>query len=115
MPAKRCPMCHRASESTAWRCSCGYELGQDIDTVQRLLRDQLRSASIALGTLLALDIAVLALVAWTALQGAVLMPGLAFAFLLAWTGRAGRKILISRESLRQLAPRQLPTAKLLPP
>jgi hypothetical protein len=43
------------------------------------------------------------------------MPGLAFAFLLAWTGRAGRKILISRESLRQLAPRQLPTAKLLPP
>jgi hypothetical protein len=106
-------MCHRASESTAWQCGCGYEFGQDIDTVQRLLRDQLRNAWIQLGALITIDLGILAITIITALTGAGLIPGLGFAFLLAATGRTIRKIAISRESLRQLAPRELPTARLL--
>jgi ethanolamine transporter EutH len=88
-------MCHRASESTAWQCGCGYEFGQDIDT------------------LITIDLGILAITIITALTGAGLIPGLGFAFLLAATGRTIRKIAISRESLRQLAPRELPTARLL--
>jgi len=109
MPAKRCPMCHRASESTAWQCSCGYEFGQDIDTVQRLLRAQLRASRIAFGVLALLDVGMVALI----VLGQAFFPVIGLTALAGATGRTARKIAISRESLRQLAPRQLPQAKLL--
>ncbi len=111
MPAKRCPMCHRASESTALMCSCGYTFGQDIDTVRGLLRAQLRNSWATLAVLVIADAGMLAM----AVLGPALIAAAGFASLVGATGRTVRTIAISRESLRQLAPRQLPTAKLLAP
>jgi hypothetical protein len=102
-------MCHRASESTAGQCACGYEFGQDIDTVQRLLRQQLRSSAAATAALSVLDVTMVALI----VVGQSILPALALAAFARMTLKNARKIVISRESLRQLAPRQLPTAKLL--
>jgi hypothetical protein len=102
-------MCHRASESTAGRCQCGYEFGQDIDTVRRLLRRQLRSSVAASA---ALVIGNLGLVALAAVSHTVI-PLLGWYPLLRLTARSMRTIAVSRESLRQLAPRQLPPARLL--
>ena len=102
-------MCHRASESTAWRCSCGYEFGQNVEKVRDMLRAQLRTSWFAFGSLLVADLALVAL----AVVGLALTPVLVLAALLGATGRSARKILVSRESLRQLAPAELPTARLL--
>lgn len=102
-------MCHRASESTAWQCACGYEFGQDIDTVQRLLRQQLRSSTAATAALAAVDVAMVAAI----VVGHTFLPAFALAALARMTLKSARKIAISRESLRQLAPRQLPAARLL--
>jgi hypothetical protein len=109
MPAKRCPMCHRASEGTAWKCACGYEFGKDIETVRGMLRSQLRNSWITFSLVLVLDLGLVAL----AVAGAALTPIFALLALLGVTSRTLRKILVSRESLRQLAPAELPTARLL--
>ena len=74
-----------------------------------MLRAQLRTSWLAFGGLLVAD---LALVALAAIAFAV-TPVLVLAALVGATGRSARKILVSRESLRQLAPRQLPIAELL--
>jgi len=102
-------MCHRASENTAGRCACGYEFGQDIEKVRGMLRAQLKTSWVAFGALLLADVALVAL----AVVGFALTPVLVLAALLGATGRSARKILVSRESLRQLAPADLPTARLL--
>ena len=102
-------MCHRASESTAWQCACGYEFGQDIDTVRGMLRSQLHNAYITSVLFLLLDIAMLPLLLFVPL----IVPMAGFIVLTSATARSIRKIFISRESLRQLAPRELPTAKLM--
>jgi len=102
-------MCHRASESTAWQCACGYEFGQDIEKVREMLRAQLRASWITFGALLLADVAMVAL----AVVGLALTPLLVLAALIGATGRSARKILVSRESLRQLAPAELPPARLL--
>ncbi|MBV8756490.1 MAG: hypothetical protein JO257_04410 [Deltaproteobacteria bacterium] len=109
MPAKRCPMCHRASESTAWQCSCGYEFGQDLEKVRGMLRSQLHNAWITSILYLLLDLAMLPMLLFVPL----IVPLGAFIVLTTATARSVRKILISRESLRQLAPKDLPTARLL--
>jgi hypothetical protein len=102
-------MCHRASESTAGQCACGYAFGQDIDTVQRLLRKQLRESTGATAALALVDVTMVALI----VVGQTILPALALAAFARMTIKNARKIAISRESLRQLAPRQLPIAKLL--
>jgi hypothetical protein len=102
-------MCHRASESTAWQCACGYEFGQDIEKVREMLRAQLRTSWISFGALLLADVAMVTL----AVVGLALTPLLVLAALVGATGRSARKILVSRESLRQLAPAELPSARLL--
>jgi len=102
-------MCHRASENTAWQCACGYEFGQDIEKVRGMLRAQLKTSWLAFGALLVADLVLVAL----AVVGFALTPVLVLAGLLGATGRSARKILVSRESLRQLAPADLPTARLL--
>ncbi len=109
MPAKRCPMCHRASESTAWQCACGYEFGQDLETVRNMLRAQLHTAYVAGAIFLLLDLAMIPLLFFSP----VIIPLGGFVLLTSGTARSVRKIFISRESLRQLAPRDLPTARLL--
>jgi hypothetical protein len=102
-------MCHRASESTAGHCACGYAFGQDIDTVQRLLRNQLRSSTAATAALSILHVSMFTLLVF----GQSILGAFAIAALARTTLKSARKMAISRESLRQLAPRQLPTAKLL--
>jgi hypothetical protein len=101
-------MCHRASEATAWQCSCGYEFGQHVEKVREMLRTQLRTSWISLAACLFLDVAMVAL---ATVGSAIALFGLVG--LLGATGRSLRKILVSRESLRQLAPAELPTARLL--
>ncbi len=90
-------------------CSCGYTFGQDIDTVRGMLRAQLRNSWATLVVLVIADVGVLA----TALVGSARIAAIGLTSLLGATGRTVRKIAISRESLRQLAPRQLPQARLL--
>lgn len=90
-------------------CSCGYTFGQDIDTVRGMLRAQLRNSWATLVVLVIADVGVLA----TALVGSALIAAIGLTSLIGATGRTVRKIAISRESLRQLAPRQLPQARLL--
>lgn len=114
MAAKRCPMCHRASTRSAWRCSCGYEFGQDIDKVLVLLRDQRRTARIGLAVLGSLT-AAMAVGASVALYyfDAVFGPAIVFGALCVLTARVAHKLLITRASLRQLEKRELPRAQLL--
>lgn len=102
-------MCHRASENTAWQCACGYEFGQDIDTVRGMLRSQLHNAYITTALFLLLDLAMIPLLLVTPL----ILPIGGFVTLTLGFVKSIRKIAISRESLRQLKPRELPTARLL--
>ena len=102
-------MCHRASESTAWQCACGYEFGQDLETVRAMLRSQLHNAYLTSVLFLLLDLAMLPMLLFVPL----FVPLAGFVVLTTATAKSVRKISISRESLRQLAPRELPTAKLL--
>ena len=101
-------MCHSASEERAWQCSCGYEFGQPIDKVIVLLRDQRTNAWIML---------LFSILALAASVGLVLVTGwisiLLFAGCFIWMGRNIRRLLITRISLKQLASRKLPEAKLL--
>lgn len=102
-------MCHRASESTAWQCACGYEFGQDVETVRGMLHSQLQNAYFTSALFLLLDLAMIPLL----FLAPVILPLGAFVVLTSATATSVRKILISRESLRQLSPRDLPTARLL--
>lgn len=96
-------MCHTVNEDRDWRCrKCGYEFGQPIERVRELLHDQLLNSKIVLGLLLGLDLAVLAGTGVGLYYGHAIFPGLGFAFVVAWTVRAGRKLALTRESLRSL-------------
>lgn len=101
-------MCHRVSEERAWQCECGYEFGQPVDKVIELLRDQRTNARIMLVfSILAMAAAVALLIFGPFFSIWLLGGGIA------WTGRNLRKLLITRASLKQLADRKLPEAKLL--
>jgi hypothetical protein len=109
MSVKRCPLCHVASEPTAWRCSCGYEFGQSADQVVALLRDQRTNTSIVLGLLVVLDAAAVGWLVYTALYGGHLIFSVtAIIGLGVWTARMARKLEITRESLRQIAAQHEP-------
>jgi len=110
MPAKRCPMCHRAGDGRAWQCPCGYEFGQDVAKTRELLRDQLLTAKIMLATFIAIDLGIAAATVAMILHGFVVVSMVVIVGAFTFTIRAGRKILISRESLRALAPAKLPEA-----
>ena len=102
-------MCHRASENTAWQCACGYEFGQDLETVRGMLRSQLHTAYVTSALFLLLDLGMLAMLFFAPM----IIPIGGFIMLTLGFVKSIRKIAISRESLRQLAPRELPTARLL--
>jgi hypothetical protein len=106
-------MCHRASDDRAWQCRCGYEFGQDVARTRELLRDQLISAKIFLAIFVVLDAAVVLGTIELARRGVIFVSLLAFVFLILGTGRSLRKIMISRESLRALAPKDLPVARVV--
>lgn len=101
-------MCHRVSAERTERCDCGYEFGQPVDDAIELLRDQHTR------TWITLVFSILALA--SSLVGMVFFPFLAM-FLIGgtflWTGRMLRKLLITRASLKQLAGRKLPEARVL--
>jgi 1,4-dihydroxy-2-naphthoate octaprenyltransferase len=105
MPAKRCPMCHRASAANAWQCVCGYEFGQDVEKVRALLRDQRTNAWIILVLLLVVDAMAVFGVFYAALHGFLVFSVLGFSALILGTARTVRTLLITRASLRQLASR----------
>jgi hypothetical protein len=106
MPAKRCPMCHSVSDSRDWRCRCGYEFGQDLETLGVLLRDQRFNQRIAFFALLALDLGMAITVAYFASRGFLVYSVFGFVALTAATIRAGRKLLITRSSIKLMAQRQ---------
>jgi hypothetical protein len=113
MPAKRCPMCHRASEDRAWHCACGYEFGQPVERTRELLRDQLTNAKIMLGIFGGLDLAMMGGMVFAAMHGVFVSPGLALVLLTWLAARNIRKIRISRESLQLLAAKDLPAARVV--
>jgi len=113
MPAKRCPMCHRASEDRAWRCSCGYEFGQPVERTRELLRDQLTNAKIMVGLFGVLELGIAGAMWLAAMYIPLIFP---LAGVVATTGglaRNIRKLRVSRESLRLLAPKELPAARVV--
>src|SRR5262245_54263911 len=112
MPTKLCPMCHGVNIADEGECDCGYKFGQDIDKVLKLLRAQRTSAWIVFGCVLALDLIVLGGVVFLAARGILLYSLFVFIPLMIWTGRAARKILLTRTSMRQLEKRGLPKATL---
>jgi hypothetical protein len=113
MPAKRCPMCHRASESRAWHCACGYEFGQPVERTRELLRDQLTNARIMLGIFGTLDLATMGAMVLAAMHGVFIAPGLLLVGLTWISARSLRKLRVTRESLKLLAPKDLPAARVV--
>jgi hypothetical protein len=106
-------MCHRASDKLAWHCACGYEFGQDVARTRELLRSQLTNARIALGIFGTLELAI-AVGTWFAVQyGFVITPIASLVGSTVIVARSLRKISISRESLKLLAPKDLPVARAL--
>jgi hypothetical protein len=113
MTTKRCPMCHDVIMSDERECSCGYEFGQDIDKVLKLLNAQLMGAWIVFGIVIALDLmAVGGTIYLVHYHGIIVYSLFVFVALMLWTARAARTILITRESMRQLKKRRLPKATL---
>jgi hypothetical protein len=112
MPARRCPMCHRAAAS--WPCTCGPEIGQRAERVRELLRDQHTSAWLALITLLLVDAAAVAGAVSAAIHGFIVFSALGFTALILVTVRAVQRLLIARAGLRRLTRRNavLPRAVL---
>ncbi|HEY1552553.1 MAG TPA: hypothetical protein VGG28_32215 [Kofleriaceae bacterium] len=113
MPAKRCPMCHRASEDRAWQCACGYEFGQPVERTLELLRGQSRTTKIMLGIFLVLDAGAVIAIVEATLHGFVVFSGLGFAALVLGTLRQIRKLAIGRESTRLLSAKLLPIARVI--
>jgi hypothetical protein len=104
-------MCHGRSAGSEWRCECGYEFGQSVDKVLVLLRDQQTNARIVLVILLLIDAAAVAgTVYLAATHGTFVVSFLAMIFLIGATARAARKLLITRESLKQIERAALPAA-----
>ena len=109
MKVRRCPLCHRANSASEWQCHCGYEFGQAPEKALELLYSQGRNVKIGLALLLAADAA--AFVA-LALALSPVLSGILCGFLALQTIRLIRKLMITRESIRQLEPRTLPKAQL---
>lgn len=115
MAAQRCPLCHRAEEASAWRCSkCGYEFGQSVDRAIEIVRDALRTARIQLVGFILLDLVVLVVMTGILLGIALVgwIPILLFIVVMSWTVRAGQKVARLQASLRSLGAAKLPKATL---
>ena len=106
-------MCHRTSDDRARRCQCGYEFGQPVERTLELLRRQRNSAMIVLCLFLVLDAGALFGMYEAALHGFVVFSGFVAVALVVGTLRPIRKLGIARESARLLAPKQLPTARVV--
>ena len=111
--ARRCPMCHRASEPYAHNCRCGYEFGQSVDKAIELLEDQRTNARLLLGLFGMLTLVGLVATVILISLGIVVRSAVPFALLVLVTIRAGQKLALTNTSLRQLRARQLPEARLL--
>jgi hypothetical protein len=110
MPVKRCPMCHLVNQTSAERCDCGYEFGKSADQALALLRDQRTTAWITLGFLIVSDVG--AVVFLALLTRGLFFPMIGLIVCLVMTAKVARKLVITRASMRQLAPRALPRATL---
>jgi hypothetical protein len=84
---------------------CGYEFGQDIEKVRVLLRSQRTNSWIILILLLIVDVMAVGGVFYAALHGLLVFSVFGFSVLILGTARTVRTLLITRESLRQLASR----------
>lgn len=116
MGVARCPMCHQANHSTAWQCDrCGYEFGQSIETLNGMLQAQLRRSLTALTILVAIDVAIVGVVAYCAIVlDRMVLPSVLFVMAMVWTVRVGHKVGVTRHSLKLIAPKpaELPKATL---
>ena len=114
MPAKHCPLCHRASDAIAWQCHCGYEFGQEPAKVLVLIDSQITNARLAF----VLSGSFVAAAAGAMVFGLLPLPLLVYVLALiagvSWGVRSAVKISMLRTSRRQLsAPRdELPKAVL---
>ena len=110
-----CPLCHRANRERAKHCDeCDYEFGQSIDVLRGMLGSQLANARAMFWVLLVTDVVVLgAIVAIAFTHGYLLVPMLPFAFLVYQTFRAGKKVAITKHSLRLTEQKQLPRATIV--
>jgi|SRR5450432_980582 hypothetical protein len=106
-------MCHRASDALAWQCDCGYEFGQSVDKVLELLRGQRKSAAATLAFVVFLDVAMVGAVIYSAMHGVIVLSFFLVLGLVYWTFRSVQRLRITNESMRQLAAKPLPEARLL--
>ena len=106
-------MCHRASDARAWLCDCGYEFGQSVDKALELLRAQRTNARITLAIVVGLDAAMIGAMVYALMRGVAVVSGLLFIGLMYWTFRSVQRLRITNESMRQLAAKTLPEARLL--
>ena len=114
-PKKSCPMCHRTLPDRAPLCACGYEFGQPVERTLELLRRRTTSAKIALTLFLILDAFAVFGMYEAALHGFLVFSSFVAVSLIVGTIRPIQKINMARESERLLAPRLLPTARVVEP
>jgi hypothetical protein len=116
MAIRRCPLCHRANEASAWRCDgCGYEFGQDYKTLRVMLMSQRRNARIGIAVLLPV-LAGFAIMTWVSLSTPIPigLPIIGFGFTLWRTLASLRRLAISRSSLQFVDEKTaLPTATIV--
>jgi hypothetical protein len=109
-----CPMCHRANSPRAKECDdCGYEFGQSIDVLRDMLKAQLSNARAMFWVLAITELALAAVTVIGILYGFVIFAVLPFAFVTYQLVGAGRKISITKHSLRLTEQKQLPKATLV--
>ncbi len=109
-----CPMCHRSNRNTAKECGdCGYEFGQSIDALRGLLKTQLASTRTTFYVLLGVELALLSVTVVGLMYGFVIFALLPFAFVTYQLVATGKKISITKHSLKLTEPKQLPKATLL--
>jgi hypothetical protein len=113
MAIKRCPLCHGATKIDDPECRCGYVFGQSVDQVLTLLRERRTSARIVLALLLVVDLLAVAGVVYAILNGIIVISMLAFAGVFSFTVHAIVKLSIIRRSIRVLANRKLPEARVI--
>jgi hypothetical protein len=106
-------MCHRASDARAWQCDCGYEFGQSVDKVLELLRGQRTNARITLAVVAGLDVSMIGAMVYALMHGVAVVSGFLLIGLTYWTFRSVQRLRITNESMRQLAAKTLPEARLL--
>ena len=100
------------ANARAWQCDCGYEFGQSVDKLLELLRAQRTNARIT-AIVVGLDAAMIGAMVYALMHGVAVVSGLLFIGLMYWTFRSVQRLRITNESMRQLAAKTLPEARLL--